>query len=61
LLQVRVTHHQPGFEKPGVVRVRIGTIESTIRERPVAHIFVDSKAAWEEICGTLPQHAKIME
>jgi hypothetical protein len=37
------------------VRVRIGTIDSDIEERPQAHIFVSSKANWEEICGDLPQ------
>jgi len=31
------------------VRVRLGTIESMISERPSAHIFVSSKAAWDEI------------
>lgn len=38
------------------VRVRLGTIESDILERPQAHIFVTSKANWEEITGDLPQH-----
>jgi hypothetical protein len=42
-------------KKPGVVRVRLGTIESDINERPMAHIFVGSKANWEEICGSIPQ------
>ncbi len=42
--------------KPDQVRVRLGTIESDIAERPQAHIFVSSKANWEEICGDLPQY-----
>lgn len=42
--------------KPDRVRVRIGTIESAIKERPMAHIFVASKANWEEITGDLPQY-----
>lgn len=42
--------------KPEQVRVRIGTIESDIKERPVAHIFVSSKANWEDICGDIPQY-----
>lgn len=41
---------------PGVVRIRLGTIESDITEKPSAHIFVTSKANWEEITGTLPQY-----
>lgn len=42
--------------KPDQVRVRVGTIESDIEERPMAHIFVTSKANWEEIAGNLPQY-----
>ncbi len=40
---------------PQQVRVRLGTIESAISERPSAHIFVSSKADWDEICDDLPQ------
>ena len=40
---------------PEKVRVRLGTIESEISERPQAHIYVGSKASWETICGDLPQ------
>ena len=42
--------------KPEQVRLRLGAIESDIRERPSAHVFVTSKANWEEICGDLPQY-----
>lgn len=42
--------------KPDQVRVRIGTIESDITERPMAHIFATSKANWEDICGDLPRY-----
>ena len=41
---------------PDRVRVRLGAIESDIQERPEAHIFVTSKANWEEIAGDLPQY-----
>lgn len=41
---------------PQQVRVRLGTIESDISERPQAHIFVTSKANWEDIGGDLPQY-----
>lgn len=41
---------------PDNVRVRIGTIDSAIAERPTAHIFATSKADWEEICDDLPQY-----
>jgi hypothetical protein len=42
--------------RPGLVRVRLGTIDSDIAERPMAHIFASSKANWEEICGDLPRY-----
>jgi len=41
---------------PDKVRVRLGTIESEISERPDAHIFVASKANWEDIGDNLPQY-----
>ena len=41
---------------PDKVRVRLGAIESDISERPIAHIFVTSKANWEQIAGDLPQY-----
>ncbi|WP_455217508.1 GFA family protein [Kaarinaea lacus] len=42
--------------KPGQVRVRLGTIESDITERPVAHIFASSRASWDQITDDLPQY-----
>jgi hypothetical protein len=36
--------------------VRLGSIDSDIKERPEAHIFVGSRANWEEISGDLPQY-----
>ena len=42
--------------KPHELRMRLGTIESDIAERPAAHIFVTSKANWETIAGDLPQY-----
>lgn len=41
---------------PDQVRIRLGTIESEIKERPQAHIFVASKANWDEIHDALPQY-----
>ncbi len=43
-------------DKPDLVRVRLGTIESDIVERPVAHIFVSSKANWEDIGSDIPRY-----
>jgi hypothetical protein len=41
---------------PDKVRVRLGTVETDIVERPSAHIFATSKANWEDIEGNLPQY-----
>ena len=43
---------------PDQVRIRLGTIESAIAEKPQAHIFVDSKAEWDQICDSLPQYSE---
>lgn len=42
--------------RPEQVRVRLGTIDSEIAERPIAHIFSTSKAIWENISDDLPQY-----
>ncbi len=41
---------------PGVVRVRLGTIDDEILDKPQAHIFVASKANWDTICDGVPQY-----
>lgn len=43
--------------RPEQIRVRLGTIESNIDERPIAHIFAASKANWDTITDALPQFA----
>jgi len=40
---------------PNKVRVRIGTLDTDLQEKPQAHIFVASKANWDEVCGDVPQ------
>lgn len=45
-------------EYPQYVRIRLGTIDSDIKERPSCHIFTESKANWEEITDQLPKHAE---
>ena len=42
--------------RPDQVRIRLGTLDSDIQERPIAHIFASSKANWEDICGDLPRY-----
>lgn len=41
---------------PDQVRIRLGTLESDIQERPQAHIFFSSRANWENMCGDLPTY-----
>ena len=43
---------------PEQLRIRLGTIESDISERPSAHIFSTSKANWDLICDDLPQYSE---
>lgn len=43
-------------KRPGKVRIRLGTVESDIAERPRAHIFASSKANWDRITDDLPQY-----
>ncbi len=44
------------LSKPGQLRIRLGTIDSDISEKPQAHIFVSSKASWDQITDELPQY-----
>ncbi|VAW99998.1 hypothetical protein MNBD_GAMMA22-1080 [hydrothermal vent metagenome] len=41
---------------PENIRIRLGSIESDITERPEAHIFVSSKANWDELNDKLPHY-----
>ncbi|MDB6061965.1 MAG: hypothetical protein JWM78_2068 [Verrucomicrobiaceae bacterium] len=43
---------------PDIIRVRIGTLDSTIAGKPAVHIFVGSKAEWDDINDELPQYAE---
>jgi hypothetical protein len=44
--------------RPGLLRLRLGSLDSPIDERPLVHCFVGSKANWHAICDDLPQHAE---
>lgn len=41
---------------PGVLRLRVGSLDTPITARPVAHIYASSHAEWESITDTLPQY-----
>ena len=45
-------------QTPEVIRLRIGTLDSAIDDKPTAHVFVASKADWYEISDDLPQYAE---
>ncbi|XXZ29480.1 GFA family protein [Sorangium sp. So ce321] len=38
------------LDRPGIRRVRLGTLEEAPGARPVAHIWVSAKAAWDTLC-----------
>jgi hypothetical protein len=44
---------------PDIIRLRIGTLDTTIDSKPTAHIYAGSKAEWEDICDELPQYEKL--
>ena len=37
------------------IRIRLGTLDGDLNEKPQAHIFVSSKANWDSICDEIPQ------
>ncbi|MGH1541124.1 MAG: GFA family protein [Arenicella sp.] len=39
-----------------LVEFALGTLDSDIEHRPDAHIYVESKASWVQICDDLPQY-----
>ncbi|TDR82764.1 GFA family protein [Paludibacterium purpuratum] len=43
---------------PGIIRLRLGTIETPFTCDNAYHAFVDSKADWEVIADGLPQYAE---
>jgi hypothetical protein len=43
---------------PEFVRLRIGTLDTPISQKPTSHIFVADKAEWFEICDDVPQYAE---
>lgn len=44
--------------QPEILRFRIGTLDSPITPATKVHIFVDSKAEWEELCDDNPKFAE---
>jgi hypothetical protein len=42
--------------EPGILRLRMGSLDTPVGVKPVAHIFVGSKAPWDEILDDVPQY-----
>ena len=45
-------------EAPDFYRLRIGTLDNALKQRPTMHIFVADKAEWDTICDDVPQYAQ---
>ncbi|KAA8733918.1 GFA family protein [Acinetobacter qingfengensis] len=45
-------------DMPEYFRLRVGTLDTILSQRPAKHIFVASKAEWECIYDDLPQYAE---
>lgn len=45
-------------EAPDFYRLRIGTLDNALQQRPTMHIFVADKAEWDTICDDIPQYAQ---
>lgn len=43
-------------ENPTKLRIRIGILDSDIKERPISHNFVSSKANWDNLDADLPRY-----
>lgn len=41
--------------RPGIVRLRLGCVDTDLDEAPLAHLFVRDKPSWSQICDDLPQ------
>ncbi|MGJ8647178.1 MAG: GFA family protein [Marinomonas colpomeniae] len=43
-------------QEPTRFRIRLGILDSDIKERPISHNFVSSKANWDDIDADLPRY-----
>lgn len=41
---------------PDVYRLRIGSLDTPIEQKPTCHFYVGSKAEWEDLHDTFPQY-----
>ena len=45
-------------DTPDFYRLRVGTLDTPLQQKPTCHIFAASKAEWDEITDSLPQYAE---
>jgi hypothetical protein len=45
--------------RPDQVRLRLGTVDGALDQKPLAHVFVSEKPSWSDITDELPQHEKV--
>ena len=43
-------------DDPSRLRIRLGILDGEVRERPISHNFVSSKASWEDLDAKLPRY-----
>lgn len=43
-------------QDPSRYRIRLGILDSDIKERPISHNFITSKANWEDLDANLPRY-----
>lgn len=41
--------------RPGEIRIRLGTLDTDVTERPLVHVFVSEKPSWSDITDDLPR------
>lgn len=44
-------------DKPELLRLRLGLLDSEIDERPMSHNFVGSKASWDDLDADIPRYS----
>lgn len=46
-------------KNPAHIRIRLGTLDSELDQKPLVHVFVSEKPSWSEIYDDLPQHPRM--
>jgi hypothetical protein len=46
-------------QNPHLIRLRLGTVDTEIEQKPLARVFVSEKAAYTEILDDVPQYERL--